>query len=513
MKLFFVNEDSLYKIFKTLEKIPRWKDVEISIEPDHPLFDNERWWRQIKDILDKKSINAEFVTNTEKCKKFFEKIWLKVKYNEQNKFIKFIKSLYLFLFNIKKFHLNSLKNENEKRYWIFLVFWFEILFVLWIIYLIYTLVVPNAKITINPSQSSETIIYNFRYYPSQDIEYQNYSRFINVPYYSWNFEYKYDLSMNTSNIKYIQNPSIWEIKIINTTNSDYTFVPNTRFITEDWRLFQTTNYVTLPAAQNWVAWEKIIRVKAMEQDDNWILMWNRWNIERWTKLYIKNLKQSLFLKEIYAIALDDFSGGSLDSEWEISNEDINILTEKLTSYINQQKKNISSQNFSEENSILLTFEDTINYKIKSIEIPSNPWDKSSIISWSIIAEISYFYVKRDDLIYAFSEYINQRPSKKTQLVSIDKNSLVFYEDDASKENNWIFITPTKIEVIQAYDFNKDINWIQEEIKSHIIWWDKEESRVFILSYPEVSSVKIKVKPARYNNIPKLKSRIKLIINK
>jgi len=31
MKFSFAAEDSLYKIFKTLERIPKWKNVEIAI--------------------------------------------------------------------------------------------------------------------------------------------------------------------------------------------------------------------------------------------------------------------------------------------------------------------------------------------------------------------------------------------------------------------------------------------------------------------------------------------------
>ena len=104
--------------------------------------------------------------------------------------------------------------------------------------------------------------------------------------------------MNTTNVRFLQNPSIWEIKIFNKTEKKYALVPKTRFITEDGRLFQTTNRIEIPAWYQWVPWELIIRVKAMEKDDNDILMWDRWNIAKWTTLYIKNLKQSLFLKEI-----------------------------------------------------------------------------------------------------------------------------------------------------------------------------------------------------------------------
>ena len=43
MKFFFAKTDSLYKIFKALEKIPSHREVEIFIDPEHSLFDNE--WR------------------------------------------------------------------------------------------------------------------------------------------------------------------------------------------------------------------------------------------------------------------------------------------------------------------------------------------------------------------------------------------------------------------------------------------------------------------------------------
>ena len=508
MKIFFSADDSLYKIFKTLEKIPRWREVEISIEPTHSLFDNEWWWKQIKDIIEKREIKATFITQSEKCRKFFESIGLKTNYVEKNKFVKILKMIYLFFFNIKKFHLDT----KWKKYWTFLVLWFEVLFILLIMYLIYSLVIPGAKITINPSQNTETIIYNFRYYPAWDTTYSENSKHIAVPYYTGSFEYKYDLSMNTTNIKYLQNPSVWEIKIFNTTNESFTFVPNTRFITDDWRLFQSTIYVDLPAWYDWIPGEKIIKVKAMEQDDNWIIMWNRWNIAQWTKLYIKNLKQSYFLQEIYAIALWDFSGWSLETEWEITAQDIELLSGKLATYIDQQKKNIAIQNFSNKEWILLTFSDTIGYKIKSIDIPHEIWEKTSLINGTITAEINFIYITRNDLVSAFSEYIQQRPSEKIKFISLDQNSLVFFEDDGSSDEDGVFVVPTKIQVIQWYDFSKDINGIINEIKDHIVWEDIEKARVYILQYPEISSVKLKVSPRRYSIIPKLKSRIKITVN-
>lgn len=119
MKFFFLQSDSLYKIFKTLEKIPAKKTVYIHIDPEHSLFENERWGKQIKEILEKNHIDAYFVTKTEKTRAFFERLNLPVQHQEKNKFMKFVHLGYLFFFNIKKFHLHA---YNKKNYIFYIVF-------------------------------------------------------------------------------------------------------------------------------------------------------------------------------------------------------------------------------------------------------------------------------------------------------------------------------------------------------------------------------------------------------
>jgi len=511
MKLFFLADDSLYKIFKTLEKIPKWKQLEISIDSHHSLFDNEWWWKQIKEVLKKRNLDITFVTKTEKSKIFFESLWLKTNHIEKNKFIKVIKLLYLFIFDIKKFHLHSSNKRNSYNF--ILVIWFEAFFVFWILYLLYSLILPGVKIEISPSKQIETIIYNFRYYPSSNSDYPRYSRFISIPFYTGKLEYTHDMSINTVNIKYLQNPSSGIIKIFNNTEKKYSFVPNTRFITDDGRLFKTTNWVDIPAWYKWVPWEKIIKVKAMDKDDSGIMMWKRGNISNGTKLYVKNLKQSLFLKELYAVAMEDFTWWNLTSDWVVTQEDIALLSDRLKWYITQQKKNIVVQNFNNKNDILLAFDNTIFTKVNKIEIPYITGQKTSIIWWSIVADIWYMYIKWDDLINSFSTYVKQRPSEKTLLTSIDKNSLVFFDDDEVREEDGTFIIPTKIDVIQAYDFEKDVNGIVDDIKAHIDGGDVEEARGYILHFPEISSVNIKITPIWYSTIPKVKSRIKVWVEK
>ncbi len=74
MKFFFAKTDSLYKIFKALEKIPSHRDVEIFIDPEHSLFDNERRGQQIKDIIEKNKINATFITKSKKNREYLTSI-------------------------------------------------------------------------------------------------------------------------------------------------------------------------------------------------------------------------------------------------------------------------------------------------------------------------------------------------------------------------------------------------------------------------------------------------------
>ena len=212
MKFFFAKTDSLYKIFKSLEKIPSHRSVEIFIDPEHSLFDNERRWQQIKDIIDKNKIDATFVTKNKKNRDYLKSVWLKTNLIKERHIQKAINMSYLFLFNIKKFHLQT---YESKKYLFILIFFFEILLILWILRFIISLIVPSANIIIQPSEATDTIIYNVRYYPNNDSNSANETRFLYVPFYTWSLNYKHELTISTANSKYISNPSHGKIKIYN----------------------------------------------------------------------------------------------------------------------------------------------------------------------------------------------------------------------------------------------------------------------------------------------------------
>lgn len=503
MKLYFVKEDSLYVIFKRLEKVQNNKSVQISIDPEHAFFDNERRAKQIKELIDTKEIQAVFIAKSDRVRRFYESAGLNVLYQEKHRFLKTIHVMYLFLFNIKKFHLHAIEKQNYIGY---VVFWSEFLFTLIVLYGIYILAIPGATLYITPAYEVEKLTYNFRFYPADDLEYPKYSRYLSIPFYSWYLEYKYEMSISAANIKYIQNPSHGEIRLYNPTSEEFKLVKNTRFVTEDGWLFRASNYFTVPAATGSIIGEAVVKVEAADVDEQGNIMGARWNIQKDSRLYIRNLKRSYFTKEIYAEAIRDFTGGSASATWFITAADYSILSGKLMEFITKNKNEIVKKNFNLEDSILLWFDNLITWQVLNVVIDSKKQDKKQpILKWYVISRMYFHYITRTDMQGVIDTYVKQRPSDKVSLNTIDKSSLTFF-DDVKKIDN-VYSIPTQINLVQWYNFDKDINGVAGSIKWRIVGMDKEAAKDIIISYPEISTVRVVIRPPRYTSLPRLKSRI------
>ena len=511
MKFFFAKTDSLYKIFKSLEKIPSHRNVEIFIDPEHALFDNEWRWQQIKDIIDKNKIDATFVTKNKKNRDYLNSVWLKTNLVKEKHIQKAINLFYLFFFNIKKFHLQT---YESKKYLFILIFFFEILLILWILRFIISLIVPSANITIQASESTETIIYNVRYYPHDDPRAATETRFLYVPFYTGALNYKHELTISTANSKYISNPSHGEIKIYNKKDQEYTIVRNTQFNTSDGLIFRAVDDFVLPAWTEKHPSETIITVKADEYDNNWELIGIRWNIPFKTLMYITKLEESSITKDIWAESIENFYWRDTESIGTVTDKDIQQLRDKLTNQKKKKKMQVVSENFPIESWFLLPFETITTTTFNNIEIPQLSGDNIPTIKWTAYVTYNYIYVLRSDLYQIFMTYVNERQSENDLTVKIDQNSLQFLKDSNTTNNDEIkkiwktYSISTQINVVHTYDFEKDPKQILSEIKNKIAWMDVNDARNYILSsFDEIWSVKISV-PLWYNSIPVIKSRIK-----
>ena len=512
MKFFFAKTDSLYKIFKSLEKIPSHRSVEIFIDPEHSLFDNVWWWQQIKDIIDKNKIDATFVTKNKKNRDYLNSVGLKTNLIKEKHIQKAINMAYLFLFNIKKFHLQT---YESKKYLFILIFFFEILIILWVLRFIISLIVPSATIIIQPSESTEAIIYNVRYYPNNDSSSANETRFLYVPFYTGAINYKHELTISTANSKYISNPSQGEIKIYNKKDQEYNIMRNTQFNTSDWLIFRAVNDFILPPWTEKHPSETIINVKADEYDNNWELIGIRWNIPIKTQMYITKLEESSITKDIRAESIENFYWWNSESIWTVTDKDLEQLKQKLIEQAYIKKMQVVNDNFPITWWFVLPFETITTTTFNDIEIPQLSWDNVSTIKWTAFVTYDYIYVLWSDLYQVFMTYVNERQSENNLTVKIDPNTLQFLKDSNNTNTDevkkiWkIYSIPTQIDIVQTYDFENDTKQIIPEIKNKIGGMNVDEARNYILStYNEIWSVKISV-PLRYNSIPVVKSRIKI----
>jgi len=512
MKFFFAKTDSLYKIFKSLEKVPLRRSVEIFVDPEHALFDNEWRWEQIKDILDKNGIDAVFVTKNKKNREYFEAVWLKTSLVREKNFQRTMKTVYLFFFNIKKFHLQT---YESRKYLFIMIFFLEILLILWILWFIISLIVPNATIILQPSEFSETIIYNVRYYPKGDSLSVSENRFLYVPFYTWSLSYKHELTISTANSKYISNPSQGRIKIYNKRDNEYNVMKNTQFKTPDGLIFRAVDDFILPPWTEKNPSETVIIVKADEYDDNWELIGIRWNIPFKTQMYITKLEESSIKKDIWAESIEKFYWWGSESIWIVTDNDIQQLKQKLMDQVYAKKIQTVSENFQITWWVVLPFDSITTTTFNNIDIPYMSGDKVSTIKWTAYVTYNYIYVLWDDVYKVFKTYIDERQSENSIISRIDENTLQFLKDSNTTNADEIkkiwksYAISTQVNVIQTYDFENDPKQIFPEIKNNIAWRDVDDARNYILStYDEIGSVKISV-PLRYGSIPVIKSRIKI----
>lgn len=508
MRFFFLETDSFYKVFKTLEKIPSKKSITIFIEENNDIFKNDRWAKQIKNLLESKEITATFVAKTEKTKKYFEENWLNFEYKYKNKRVKLAHITYLFFFNIKKFHQAL---YNQKHYTAYLLFGLEVSILLIVLYMLYALILPSTKITITPNYQVEDIIYNFRYYPVSEGFFPSINTQLSIPYYSWSFEYVHTMASNIATNPDEQKPAKGTITLYNETPTGYSIIKNTKFVTPNGLSFTADEAFTIPAGSVDNKSSVQLKVTASPSDIFGNSMGPKGNIQAGTAMHIKNLKDSYFLKKIYAIADHDFTGWVTLSQWVVSQQDINELDEKLRNYIITNKKDILRKNFDIPNAVLLHYDNLITVTTQPILVKQKIWDKWPSIEGSIKSNFNFLYVKQSDIVKSILQYISQRQADTQLLIDINIQSLILYDIKNTQDD--ILIIPTSVSIIRGYNFETDKNGIKNKIKNTIIGKTESEAQSLLQAYPEIGTTQLTIRPPWYKTIPTTKSRITFDIKK
>ncbi len=510
MKFFFLKTDSLYKIFKTLEKIPAQKAVQIFIDPEHHFFENQWRGKQIQELIETRNLNITFLAEKESNRKYYQQLGLQVYFEEEKPIIKILKTVSLFLFDIKRFHLHAFTTAHTKqKYLFYLVFFFESLAGLALLWFLFLLILPSAKITIKVAQHTEDIIYNFRYYPENEQSYLGAIKQISIPYHTWSLNYNYQLAISTENIQHIINPSAGWVKIYNKTSNEFNLLANTRFVSSDGLTFLSKNPITIPAGLPDNPSELKVRLIADETDENGLIMGVRGNIPKNTKLTIKNIKDSFYLDQIWAETIEPFSWGSATSLGTISEKDKELLSEKIKNGVYADKMNIVSKEFKTKDALVLMFDPLIKTSFHTLTVDGKIGERATSLRGQANVSFDFLYLNWADLVQAFTTYVHERQSDSIQLISINPNSLSFIQDFKRLIQDSVFVIPTKVVVLQGYDFQRDVKDILPTIKASIAGKSLEEARKLILQYSEIASVKIDLGFLQGDTLPNVKSRIKV----
>ncbi|USN57004.1 MAG: hypothetical protein H6766_00600 [Candidatus Peribacteria bacterium] len=244
MKLFFLENDSFYKIYKTLEKLPEHKKVTCFIDIANPIFDNIRRGKQICNLIKNRKLQIIWIAKNEKAKNFFEEAGLPYEYKYRNKRERNIHLTYLFLFENKTFQQSWI---NKADYIKHIVRAIEFLFIGLILYGIYLFVWPSARLIITPTYTLQDIVYNFRYYPRQtdifDVEQDR----LSIPYQQGSIEHTITMKQPVSNLAQAQTRASGTITLYNTSDNSYDIIANSTFITDDGLLFKAPTSFSIPA--------------------------------------------------------------------------------------------------------------------------------------------------------------------------------------------------------------------------------------------------------------------------
>ena len=506
MKLFFLKNDSLYKIFTSIEKVSVHSSIDIFIESENQFFDNPRWAKQIKQLYEEKWLSVRFITESIKQKNFYEKQWLPFEFRQQHAWRKILNLIYRFFFNIKKFHIAVYQAKN---YAFFAVFGAEMFLLIVICYLLYSLILPQSTITITPAYTIDEVAYNFRYIPSDQIaDYPYTDAHIIVPLLTGSLRTRQEMTIDGQYIEYISNPARGEVRIVNTMNEPLNLIKNTQLITEDGVSFTIDKRVNIPAAQGTgQAWYSYVTATANISDDTKQLIGARANIPVGTRLTIKKLKQSNYTQQVYAEVSKAFIWWAVNKSGTIVPSDIGILQKKLYESISKDTITRIKKNIDVEESIILPFPELTQVtgcQYSAIGT-NNALKQLTSLSWALECQIDYYYIAHDGIRNAVTQYMQQRPSLIQHVIDINTTSTILYQLMTGSHGEYII--PTKVNIVQGYDFEKDHNGIIAAIKEQIVWLDRERAKEIVLGYPEITNAQIKISPPWYSSISSLKSRI------
>lgn len=533
------NKDTIIDIIEKIKHY-KWKEILLDFPFWHPILHNYISLKILKNKSWKKEITI--ITSDLTSRKIWKQLWIKYSiikdrnFNEKsdnNNILKHNFSFWWYLkFIIKRYYrdlsnlisqnreLNNIgkytkKYESKYNLWFFVI---SLIISILLLMFIFYFAVNKTYVYITPEIAIKTKAKNFIFKTNTNnailkdnntIEIVNFSNIFNM---DRDFVTTWIDPESTSKSK-------WNINFINNYNEEIKLLPHTRLLSSDWILYETENWVTIPAAIKdnfWkiTPWIKKESITAKDYDKNWLFIWSRWNI--WTNIiltlpWLKTTEVKLYAKTLWKITWWTNNYKKILLKEDLQNAKITIENELKDKSLKKLKSNLENRNnINNDNWVILWIDDIIKYSNQKItwENVLKIWENidSFNLGWEILIE-TYIYNK-DTLINKLKNIVRDSIIEWTEkILAINEKSLRI--SNIIYKNNLPFETKatTEIEFLILHDFSNNEDGYTKKLKDLIRWVNKEEAKKILINEKKISNTDIEIRPFFVDNISNIVDNI------
>lgn len=408
------------------------------------------------------------------------------------------------IINHKKIHqITNYSQNHGKSFKVFIIIFIFSLVLFWTVYYI---AISKTTVIISPETSVRKEALNFILRQDTESSILGNNNTIRLEKITKKF-----FTSNTYSATSIKIDEQWvskgRILITNITQEAIVLRPETRFEDSKWNVFRSKKWINIPSGtQDWFwdisAWEVEIIVIADLKDTSWNFIWKSGNISMNTSLILPGLNQESKAL-IYAVSIENFTGGNNDIIKIISKEDIDstklLFKEKLEKEAYNSLKNETEAYNTENNSWreIFTWNNSITYSDIRIKLEEwiTPWIIKDNFTYTWEITISAFIYNNESIIQKLKTVINEKTIVWYEKIkSINEDSLRLSEILYS-EWNWATVKATfEIETLKYYDIWRENSSFINTLKAKIKWKDMSEAENILINDSKISSAEITNRP-------------------
>jgi len=519
-------------IIDVIIKIDNCKNKEIVLDFPfwHPIIHNYTSLKILKNKSAKKDLII--ITSDKTAKRIWKKLWIKYSKIGNTDLLEYNYTFFeYFRYLFKRYTLeliqlfsnntpNIIFDHNNKYTWTKSKIW---LFLLWLISSIFLFIfifyfaVNKTYIYITPEITIKTRSENFIFREADKDEITN-SNVIKLNKIS-----KLIYLTKTFWTSWVDNKTItrskWKATFYNELNENIALLKNTRVQSDNWIIYLSDTEINIPKAtlsSSWILipWKVNINVTSKIHDNNWKIAWIRANIDDGVILSIPWLKTNR--DKIYAKSFWKIKWANNVFIKQLTQEDINNAKELLESKLKQQALNELKKQVLEDNKSnnitykILWVDDVIKYtdlKIiwtEKIKVWENIDDFK--LSWTV--KITSYKYNTEKVLNSLSNTIKGNVLENIEkILFINKESLRI-SNEMNRQKTPLEIKATaQIEAFFSHNFLSEENNYIEKLKNTIWWINKNDALKVLLNNPNISDVKIEIRPFFIKTISKINENI------